>query len=120
MCLLICDEAEQPAVEADLLAELDVQLGIELRVVKASRLHDADQALGLDTPGPVHVLHIDRWSPRLVNALDLHIVRLERTGAQFLFLASPELAERLLKHAPNFRNRLTDIARIVPDNPYGD
>jgi hypothetical protein len=109
MYLLICEEAAQPLIEADLKAEVEVQMGNALPIGRVS------DNLGLPDFGPIRVLRIDRWSPDIVATLDTHVVRLERTGAQFLFITSPVLAEQLLTEAPNFRNRLTEVLRIIPD-----
>lgn len=119
MYLLLYEEGEQSAIEADLRAEVEVQLSSPLPIGRVSELGDTDGALGLPDAGPIRVLGIDRWSPDLVALLDTHVIRLERSGAQFLFLTTPALAERLLVEAPNFRNRLTEILRIVPDDLSG-
>lgn len=119
MYLLLYEEGEQSAIEADLRAEVEVQLSSPLPIGRVSELADTDDALGLPDAGPIRVLRIDRWSRDLVALLDTHVIRLERAGAQFLFLTTPTLAERLLVDAPNFRNRLTDILRIVPDDLSG-
>jgi len=115
MYLLICEEAAQPVIESDLTAEVEVQMGNALPIGRVSEHGDIDDSLGLPDSGPIRALWIDRWSPKLVAALDTHVVRLERTGAQFLFITTPALAEQLLTEAPNFRNRLTEVLHIVPD-----
>ena len=102
---------------ADLQAEVEVQMASSLPIGRVSELLDVDDVLGLPDAGPIRVLRIDRWSPELVALLDTHVIRLERTGAQFLFLTTPTLAEQLLVEAPNFRNRLTEVLRIVPVEP---
>jgi hypothetical protein len=119
MYLLIYEEGTQFAIEADLRAEVEVQLSSPLPIGRVSELLDLDDGLGLPDAGPMRVLRIDRWSPELVATLDTHVIRLERTGAQFLFLTTPALAVQLLVEAPNFRNRLTEVLRIVPDDPSG-
>jgi hypothetical protein len=119
MYLLIYDDGAQFAIEADLRAEVEVQMAIRLPIGRVSEMLDVDDALGLADSGPIRVLRIDQWSPDLVALLDTHVIRLERTGAQFLFLTTWALAERLLVEAPNFRNRLTEILRIVPDDLSG-
>ena len=119
MYLLIYDDGAQFAIEADLRAEVEVQMAIRLPIGRVSEMLDVDDALGLADAGPIRVLRIDQWSPDLVALLDTHVIRLERTGAQFLFLTTSALAERLLVEAPNFRNRLTEILRIVPDDLSG-
>jgi len=119
MYLLIYEEGAQFAIEADLRAEVEVQLATPLPIGRVSELLDVDEVLGLPDSGPIRALQIDRWSPELVAMLDTHVIRLERTGAQFLFLTTPALAEQLLVEAPNFRNRLTEVLRIIPDDPSG-
>jgi hypothetical protein len=117
MYLLICDEGTQLAVEADLQAEVEVQMASPLQIGRVSERLDVDDILLAHDTASLRALRIDRWSPELVPLLDTHVIRLERTGAQFLFLTTPAIAEQLLMEAPNFRNRLTDILRIVPDDP---
>ncbi len=119
MYLLIYDEGTELAVESDLQAEVEVQLGMPLSIGRVSALLGIDPALGLDMKDRVRALRIDSWSQILVDLLDTHVVRLERTGAQFLFLTTAELSDQLLVAAPNFRNRLTEVLRIVPDDPSG-
>lgn len=118
--LLLYEEGAQFAIEADLQAEVEVQMSIPLPIGRVSEQLDANDTLGLPNAGEIRVLRIDRWSPDLVALLDTHVIRLEQTGAQFLFLTTPALAERLLVEAPNFRNRLTEILQIVPDDLPGD
>ncbi len=115
MYLLVYREGDYPAVEADLRAEFEVQMANSLRIGRVSELLDVNETIELPEPGPFRAFLIDRWSPELVTLLDTHVVRLERTGAQFLFLTSPALAEQLLVEAPNFRSRLTDVLHLVPD-----
>jgi hypothetical protein len=119
MYLLIYEEGTEFLIETDLRAEVDVQLSSPLPIGRVSEMFDVDAFLGLPDSGSIRVLRIDRWSPELVTLLDTHVIRLEQTGAQFLFLTTPALAEQLLVEAPNFRNRLTDILRVVPDDPSG-
>src|SRR5437870_14158 len=85
MYLLICEEGTQSAIEADLRAEVEVQTASRLPIGRVSELLEVEDALGLPDAGPMRVLLIDRWSPALVAMLDTHVIRLERTGAQFLF-----------------------------------
>jgi hypothetical protein len=115
MYLLLCEEADEPAIEDDLRAEVEVQLGTALPLGRVSDHLDTNDGLGLPDSGPIRALWIDKWSPDLIAALDTHVVRLERTGAQFLFITSPILGEQLVIEAPNFRNRLTEVLRIIPD-----
>jgi hypothetical protein len=114
MYLLLCEEGDQPVIESDLKAEVEVQMGNTLPISRLSQ-HVEDDTLGLVDSGAMRALRIDRWSPDIVAGLDTHVVRLERTGAQFLFITSSALAERLLTQAPNFRNRLTEVLRIIAD-----
>jgi hypothetical protein len=52
--------------------------------------------------------------------LDTHVVRLERSGGQLLFLSTQNTAEQLLVQTPNFRSRLTEVLRITPDPSIGE
>jgi hypothetical protein len=114
MYLLIYEEGAEAAIEADLQAEVEVQLSGPLPI-----RHDVAGLLELPDAEGIRVLRIDHWSPELVPLLDTHVIRLDETGAQFLFLTTAALAERLLVEAPNFRNRLTEILRVFPDDPSG-
>jgi hypothetical protein len=117
--LLIYEEGAQSAIETDLQAEVEVQMTSPLPIGRVSKRLDMGDVLESQAAGPIRALQVDRWSPELVPMLDTHVIRLERTGAQFLFLTTQALAEQLLVQAPNFRNRLTDVLRIVPDDPSG-
>jgi hypothetical protein len=117
--LLIYEDDAQPDIEADLKAEVEVQLGSRLTIGPVSELLREDDGVRLADVDPIRVLRIDRWSSELIGLLDTHVIRLERTGAQFLFLTTDKLSEQLLVAAPNFRNRLTEVLRIVPDDPSG-
>ena len=117
--LLIYEEGSQVAIETDLQAEVEVQMGSPLAIGRVSELSGGNETLGLPDAGPIRVLRIDRWMPELVAMLDTHVIRLERTGAQFLFLTTASLAEQLLVESPNFRNRLTEVLQIVPDDASG-
>ena len=119
MYLLLYEEGTERAIEGDLQAEVEVQTASLLPIGRVSEQLDADDTLGLPGTGPIRALLIDCWSPDLVAMLDTHVIRLEGTGAQFLFITTPALGERLLLEAPNFRNRLTEILRIVPDDLAG-
>jgi len=120
MYLLIWEDAEQFAIEADLQAEAEVQLGIQLPTGSISDLLREPGGVRLGDTDQIRAFRIENVSPELVGLLDTHVIRLERSGAQFLFLATDELSEQLLEVAPNFRNRLTEILRILPDDPSGD
>ena len=117
--LLIHEDGKRPDIEADLRAEAEVQLGIQPPIGSVDDLLGEPLGLKLDDANPIRILRIDHWSPELVGLLDTHVIRLERSGAQFLFLTTDKLSERLLVAAPNFRSRLTEILRILPDDPSG-
>ena len=119
MYLLIHEDGEQPIVEADLQAEAEVQLGSRLPIGSVSDLSSEPGGLRLNDKNPIRVLRIDHWSPELVGLLDTHVIRLERSQAQLLFLTTDVLSEQLLIAAPNFRSRLTEVLRILPDSPAG-
>jgi hypothetical protein len=120
MYLLIHADCEESVIEADLQAEAEVQLGSHVPIGPVLDLLNEPGGLKLDDTNPIRILRIDRWSPELIGLLDTHVIRLERSRAQFLFLATDNLSERLLVAAPNFRNRLTEVLRILPDDPSGD
>ena len=114
--LLISEAGAIDAVQADLAAEVQVQLGVNLRSLTASevrpeRLEDAFRA---ESVSPVVLLTLDRWTPKLIDSLDRNIVLVARTGP-VLLLTNSELAERALAAAPNLRNRLTDVLTIRPE-----
>jgi hypothetical protein len=119
MYLLVCEEGAEVAIDADLGTEFELQLGSPLAIERVSERAESSGDLGLLGDGPIRALRIDRWSSGLVTLLDTHVIRLERTGAQFLFLTTRALAERLLVEAPNFRNRLAEVLQIVPEDVSG-
>lgn len=120
MYLLIQEDGEQPFVEADLQAEAEVQLGSRLLIGSVSDLLSDPGSLTLNDKNSIRVLRIDHWSQELIGLLDTHVIRLERSQAQLLFLTTDVLSEQLLAAAPNFRSRLTEVLRILPDSPVGD
>jgi hypothetical protein len=101
--LLIADAAEIEAVQADVAAEVEVQIGDSLRSAN---------------PWPVILVTFDRWIPKLIDSLDRNIVLATSAGAVFL-LANDEIGNRVLAAAPNLRNRLTDVLVIGPDPALG-
>lgn len=114
--LLVAEDVAAQAVQADIAAELEVQLGVDLRTLAASdvRLDGLESAFA---PGPVRtavLLTMDRWTPRLIDSLDRNIVFVMRAGT-VLLLANREIAERALAAAPSLRNRLTDVLEIRPE-----
>jgi hypothetical protein len=119
--LLVCEAAAVDAVRADIAAEVEVQLGFNLRSLAASQVQPErlEDAFKSETVWPVVLVTLDRWLPRLVDSLDRNIVLLTRTG-MVLLLASHEIAERALAAGPNLRNRLTDVLLIKPDEAFGD
>jgi hypothetical protein len=94
MYLAIYEKGAQLAIQIDLQAEVEVQMAAPLPIGRFSGLFEVDNILGSPDAGPIRVLQIDRWSPELVALLDTHVIG-----------------------APNFRNRLTDVLRIVADDP---
>ena len=115
MYLLVCSKEVQSAVEDDLKAETEVQLGSQLP------LADIEVLLGDPASGapffrqPICGFRISELTPDIVGLLDTHVVRLERSGSQLLFLATDGSAEQLLVQTPNFRSRLAEVLRIIPD-----
>jgi hypothetical protein len=113
MYLLVYSPGAQSAVEEDLLAEVQVQLGVSAEVEPVSA---AGLAGATPTAAHVRILKIDQWFPDLIALLDTHVVRLEKMNVQFLFLVAESVYEQLLTTAPNFRSRLMDIAQIIPED----
>ena len=111
--LLIADAPAMQAIQADIAAEVQVQLGVTLRSLAAVdvRLDKLEDVFPQACDMWVTLITLDRWLPRLVTTLDRNIVLLTRSGA-VLLLASPEVTERLLPAAPNLRNRLTGVFGI--------
>jgi hypothetical protein len=118
--LLIADAAAMQAIHADIMAEIQVQLGIGPRALAADELTGdrLEDAFAQDPNRPVTLITLDHWLPRLAKALDRNIVLLTRSGA-VLMLTKPDIAERLLAAAPNLRNRLTDVLEIRLDEAFG-
>ncbi len=118
--LLISEGAAIDAVQADLAAEVRVQLGVNLRSLAASEVRPErlEDAFAADMASPVVLINLDRWAPKLIRSFDRNIVLMTRTGP-VLLLTSPEIAERVLAVAPNLRNRLTDVLAIRPDEAFG-
>jgi hypothetical protein len=118
--LLISDTGATRAIEADIAAEVQVQLGLGLRSLVAAemRLDRLEEAFKRDPDRPVTLITLDHWLPKLVTALDRNVVSLTRGGA-VLLLANQAIAERLLSAAPNLRNRLSDVLTIRPDEAFG-
>src|ERR1017187_5407681 len=90
--LLISEAHTMQPIQADIAAEVQVQLGVGLRALAAAdaRFDGSEDAF----------------------ALDRNVVLLTRSGA-VLLLANRKIAERILAEAPNLRNRLTDVFAIV-------
>jgi len=118
--LLISEAAAIDAVQADIAAEVQVQLGVNLRSLAASEVRPErlEDAFGADSMSPVVLITLDHWVPKLIDSLDRNIVLVIRAGP-VLLLANFEIAERALAAAPNLRNRLTDVLAIRPDESVG-
>jgi len=118
--LLISDAGAIPAIQADIAAEVQVQMGVGLRALTAAevKLDRLQEAFTVEPDRPVTLITLDRLLPRLVTALDRNIVLLTRSGA-VLLLASHEVAERILTAAPNLRNRFTDVLEMQLDEALG-
>ena len=114
--ILILEEGTEMAIEDDLQSELEVETANRPPVEDIPRSSEFGQPLESAGTNPIQIFRIRDWSPDLVSFLDTHVVRLERTGAQFVFLTSWAIAEQLLTEAPNFRNRITEVLRIAPED----
>lgn len=119
--LLITDAPVIREIQADIAAEVQVQLGIDARVLASAdiRLDSLEQVFAHDPDRPVTLITLEQWQPKLAKALDRNVVLLTRSGA-VLMLTEPEVAERLLTAAPNLRNRLTDVLQIRLDEAFGE
>jgi hypothetical protein len=118
--LLICNAGEMDTVLADMTAEVQAQLGLNLRPFAASELRpESLQALAKHYPGDLVVITLDHWLPMLVSSFDRNIVLLT-AGGTVVLLAVRDIAERMLRVAPNLRNRLTDVLVLIPDEVFGD
>ncbi|MCX6636963.1 MAG: hypothetical protein NT090_18055 [Acidobacteria bacterium] len=120
MYLLICEAGAMDAVRADLTAEVQVQLGFDIRFLTASevRPEKLEDAFLEDAVRPVVLITLDRWLPKLIDSLDRNVVVLTRAGT-VLLLADRQIAERALAAAPNLRSRIADVLAITPDEAFG-
>jgi hypothetical protein len=117
--LLIAEAAEAHVIQADITAEVQVQLGVGFRALAAAAVR-LDRLEGVFTQNPVALvtlIMLDGWLPKFVAALDRNIVLLTTPGA-VLLLANREVAEHILVAAPNLRNRLSDVLAIRPDEAF--
>lgn len=120
MYLLVCSEDVKSAVEDDLKAETEIQFGSPLPFADIEVLL-GDPVLGIPWFGqPIFGFRFNELAVDIVGLVDAHVVRLERSGSQLLFLATDGTAEQLLVRAPNFRSRLTEVLRIIPDPSIGE
>ncbi|MGH9720921.1 MAG: hypothetical protein ACRD8O_11965, partial [Bryobacteraceae bacterium] len=74
--LLVSDAAEIEAVQADIAAEVQVQLGVDVRSLKASEVQPEklDEAFRPEGEASVVLITLERWTPRLIVSLDGNIV----------------------------------------------
>jgi hypothetical protein len=118
--VLICELGQLGAVQKDLAAEIEVQLGSELRSLDASNI-TFDGLLEADAhanrPGII-LLAMRRWEKNLIDTIDRNIVLLTEIGP-LLLLTSSDVAECILAKAPNLRSRLADVLLIGPDEALG-
>ncbi|MGB9456880.1 MAG: hypothetical protein WCB12_12605 [Bryobacteraceae bacterium] len=113
--LLICAAGERDAVLAEIAAEVEIQLGLNLHQLAGSELQpeNLEPLINRDASDLI-VIALDRWLPSLVGSFDRNVVLLTAGGTAML-LADADVVERILTAAPNLRNRLTDILLITPD-----
>lgn len=119
--MLVCETAVSAAIRADIAAEAQVQLGLNLRLLAASDVlqERLEEIFTSESGFPLILITLDRWLPKLVDSFDRNVVLLARAGI-LLFVANRKIAERVLAAAPNLRNRLTDVLLIKPDETFGD
>ena len=79
--LMICERPAAAAVEADLLAEIAVQLGTTIHVSTASQV--LSDSLPAWHDGSIRLIYFDTWLPDLVNSLDRHSAILVQDGVNF-------------------------------------
>lgn len=118
--VLICEPGELGAIRKDLAAEIEVQLGSELRSLDASNItFDVLLEANAHANGPgIVLLAMRRWEHNLVDSIDRNIVLLTESGT-LLLLTSFDVAERILARAPNLRSRIADVFLIGPDEALG-
>ncbi len=118
--LLISDAPAMRVIQADITAEVQVQIGVGLRALAAADMGPGklEDVFAQHPATPVTLVTFDRWLPRLATSLDRNIVLLATAGA-VLLLANREVAEHMLAAAPNLRNRLSDVLAIRPDEAFG-
>jgi hypothetical protein len=113
--MLISEPVAIDIIREDLAAEVEVQLGGNLRSVAPNWSEDAMITVG---GSPVVLITLDQWAPTTIAAMDRNIVRLTTAGP-VLLLATAEVAEKAVAAAPNVRSRLTDILLIERDKAFG-
>lgn len=120
MYLLLSESSAIEAVQADLVAEIEVQLGSEIRMRVASEVapEKLEQAFLPSGAPAVTLVRFDRWVPQLVQSLDRNVVLLTRAGV-VLLLSTMDLGRRTLAAAPNLRSRITDVLSLTPDEGVG-
>lgn len=120
MYLLVCSDDIRRTIEEDLKAESDVQLGLKLPFEDIETLIRGQAPEIANFERPVSGFHITNLNSDIISVLDTHVVRLARAGHQLLFLVTDSTAEQLIIQAPNFRNRITEVLRIIPDQSIGE
>ncbi|MEX2299621.1 MAG: hypothetical protein WD733_01720 [Bryobacterales bacterium] len=117
---LIAATSATESVQVDLAAEVEVQIGGYLQCLAAADLDPErlEHAFGSEIHWPNLLITVDHWVPNVIDWFDRNVVIVIGAGA-VLFLANPRVAERVLRAAPNLRNRLTDILTIEPDPAFG-
>src|ERR1039458_8228850 len=74
--LLISEAHTMQPIQADIAAEVQVQLGVGLRALAAAdaRFDGSEDAFARDPDRPVTLITLDHWLPKLVTALDRNVV----------------------------------------------
>jgi hypothetical protein len=117
--LLICKAGAARAVEGDLLGEIRAQLGVPVHTGTASELL-GQLPVSLSPDASIRLVYIDQWLPELIKSLDHKSASLVQEEGQLLFLTKKgQTARRLLRIAPNLRNRLTGVFQIEPEGLSG-
>lgn len=105
------------AVRADLAAEVDIQLAVQLDFLEPSipALEKWLNSSVSRNAREVVLLALGRPEQKVISFLDRNVVLMAQRG-QVLVLTERSVGERMLAGAPNLRNRIADVLAIDPDD----
>lgn len=115
--LLISRPSDVEAVRADLAAEVDIQLAVQLDFLEPSipALEKWLNSSVSRNAREVVLLALGRPEQKVISFLDRNVVLMAQRG-QVLVLTERSVGERMLAGAPNLRNRIADVLAIDPDD----